>query len=446
MAGELCLVGNQIADGYWKRQDLTGEKFVECMFKGGRMYRTGDLARYNAEGELEFLGRIDNQVKLRGFRIEMGEIENQARLYEGIKAVAAEVKEIAGGKHLCLYFTAESQIDTTALEAFLSKNLAEYMVPEVYMQLDTMPLTPNGKVNRKQLPLPELKSQVEYVKPEGEVEQKIAAAFAGILNLSAEVGALDSFFALGGDSIKSIRLVSALRAEGIVLQVSQVMKLKTVRALANAAEESMMAQISQEPWSGELKNSPIVEFFMNLELPKKEHFNQSFLLQANERIDMNALQQVMNAIVTQHDMLRAVINGEEGAEHLYVNSAETLPIIEEIDLTSASDYLTAAQHECEKRQTSIQMDKSLFNVAVLHLPSYDLLLMVCHHIVVDAVSWRIILEDLGTAYGQAISGNEIKLQAKTHTYHDYVDAVFNYRNSHTLAQEVNYWRSVQQKM
>lgn len=446
MAGELCLVGNQIADGYWKRRDLSEEKFVECMFKGGRMYRTGDLARYNAAGELEFLGRIDNQVKLRGFRIEMGEIENQARLYEGIKAVAAEVKEIAGGKHLCLYFTAESQIDTAALEAFLSKNLAEYMVPEIYMQLDEMPLTPNGKVNRKQLPLPELKSQAEYVKPEGEVERKIAAAFAAILNLSVEVGALDSFFALGGDSIKSIRLVSALRAEGIVLQVSQVMKLKTVRALADAAEGAMMAQISQEPWSGELKNSPIVEFFMNLELPKKAHFNQSFLLQAHERIDMNALQQVMNAIVTQHDMLRAVLQGEEGAEHLYVNSAEILPTIEEIDLTSASDYLTSAQQECEKRQTSIQMDKSLFNVAVLHLPSYDLLLMVCHHIVVDAVSWRIILEDLGTAYGQALSGHEIQLQAKTNTYNDYVNAVFNYRNSYTLGREVNYWRSVEQKM
>lgn len=446
MAGELCLAGNQIADGYWKRQDLTTEKFVECIFKGGRMYRTGDLARYNTDGELEFLGRIDNQVKLRGFRIEMGEIENQARLFEGIKAVAAEVKEISGGKHLCLYFTAESKIDTQEFETFLAKNLAEYMVPEVYVQMEEMPLTPNGKVNRKQLPVPELKSSVEYVAPEGEIEQKIASAFAEILNVSAPVGALDSFFALGGDSIKSIRLVSALRSEGIVLQVSQVMKLKTVRALAAVAEGAMMAQISQEPWSGALEHSPIVKFFMDLHLPKKEHFNQSFLLQAKERIEIDALQRVMNAIATQHDMLRAVVKGEENEEYLFVQSTEVLPVIEEIDLTSEIDYLTAAYNECEKRQTGIQMGKSLFNVSVLHLPSYDLLLMVCHHIVVDAVSWRIILEDLGTAYEQAVAGNEISLQAKTSTYNDYVNAVNDYRNSHTLSNEVGYWRGVQKKM
>ena len=175
------------------------------------MYHTGDLARYDENGELVYLGRIDSQVKLRGFRIELGEIENQASLYPDMKMVAAEVK----GSQLCLYFTAGVKTDTESLRAFLSRSLTEYMVPTVYMQLDEMPLTPNGKINRKLLPEPVVERSGSYVKPEDGAEMTIAEAMQKVLGTDEAIGANDSFFELGGDSIKAIRLASVLRASGI---------------------------------------------------------------------------------------------------------------------------------------------------------------------------------------------------------------------------------------
>ena len=149
IAGELCLAGPQIAEGYWKREELTAEKFVTCPhLESQKMYRTGDLARYNEEGQLEYLGRIDTQVKLRGFRIELGEIESRASQFAGIRSAAAEVRK----DNLVLYYVSDNETDNDKLKAFLSESLTEYMIPSVYVRLPEMPFTPNGKIDRKALP------------------------------------------------------------------------------------------------------------------------------------------------------------------------------------------------------------------------------------------------------------------------------------------------------
>ncbi|MBR6828309.1 MAG: amino acid adenylation domain-containing protein, partial [Prevotella sp.] len=333
--GELCMAGPQMAKGYWNRPDLTAEKFCDVTIGGRTMkvYHTGDLVRYNDSGNLEFLGRIDFQVKLRGFRIELGEIESRANQFDGIQQVAAEVKN---GQTLCLYYTASTDIDKEALKAFLAETLADYMVPSALMQLDEMPLTPNGKVNRKALPEPAITSSAEYVEPEGEVERKVADTMQQILRLSQPVGALDSFMELGGDSIKAIRLVSTLRQLDVNIAVADVMKLKTVRAIAAAHTETTIS-ISQEPWSGEVGDTPIVNYFKDLNLPKPAHYLQSMMLHCSERVDKAALQTAFNAITTQHDMLRAVFNGE----HLIVRDADTTITIEEQDMTTANDFRAA---------------------------------------------------------------------------------------------------------
>lgn len=243
MAGELCLAGIQMATGYWKREELTNERFIDIIVddKPVKVYRTGDLCLWNNEGLLEYLGRIDQQVKLRGFRIELSEIESHALKYDGISQAVATVHD---GQLLCLYYvnTEELAINNEQLREFLTKELPDYMIPAAYIPLDEFPLTPNGKVDRKRLPTPDITSDTEYVSPEGEIEKKIAEAFAEVLNLSSPVGALDDFFSLGGDSIKSIRLVSRLRNDDIVTQVSDVMRLKTVRAIAQVAGHSGVTQ------------------------------------------------------------------------------------------------------------------------------------------------------------------------------------------------------------
>ena len=239
-AGELCIAGIQVGLGYWHRDDLTQKAFVDCPFvdkdswgRKVRMYHTGDLCRWNAEGQLEYISRIDHQVKLRGYRIEMGEVENAICRFEGVRNAVAVVKEINGLQHLCAYYTADVEIDEHKLKDFLSASLTDYMVPDAYMQMESLPLTPNGKVNRKALPEPTIKAveQVAFEEPEGEKEIDIANAFAEVLG-SERISANDNFFLLGGTSISAIKVVAALTLKGYQLAFKDVFACKTPRILA----------------------------------------------------------------------------------------------------------------------------------------------------------------------------------------------------------------------
>ncbi|MBR3459041.1 MAG: AMP-binding protein, partial [Selenomonadaceae bacterium] len=240
MAGELCLAGNQIAEGYWKQPELTAKSFVTCPFlPGKKMYRTGDLARYNEAGELEYLGRIDNQVKLRGFRIEMGEIETRASQFAGIAQVAAAVKK----DQLVLYYTSAegAQIDVDELRSFLSETLTEYMVPTVYMLLAAMPMTPNGKIDRKVLPEPEASVALENIPPETEREQKFYELAAGFLGTKA-FGVTDNLVSLGLSSIGAMRLAGEIySACDLRIPVAEILRMPTIRSLAAWSEENAAA-------------------------------------------------------------------------------------------------------------------------------------------------------------------------------------------------------------
>ncbi len=235
VAGELCVSGAQMACGYWHREELTAERFCNIMVGGKPMkvYHTGDLARYNDDGQIEYLGRIDSQVKLRGFRIELGEIETLIGGFDGVKMVSVVLREIGGVEHLCAYFTANKDIDIDALQAYLAEKLADYMVPTAYMQLDDMPLTPNGKVNKRALPEPHLKEaqQDSFVAPEGDIEVAIAEAFANVLKRE-KVGANDDFFKFGGTSLSAIKVVAALMEKGYRVTFKDLFKYKTPRSLA----------------------------------------------------------------------------------------------------------------------------------------------------------------------------------------------------------------------
>ena len=261
-AGELALAGPQIADGYWKLPEKTAQVFVSCEIarlrgceavstsqprnsttpQTSRMYRTGDLARYNAEGTLDYMGRLDFQVKLRGFRIEIGEIEHRAATFEGVKGVAAEVRDVAGAKHLVLYYGSEKPLDEEALKAHMAAALTDYMVPDYFVRMDPMPLTPNGKINRKLLPSPEgASAEVEYVEPANDAERKIAGAYAEILKLD-RYGATTDFFASGGTSLIGIKAVVALQKLGLDVQYGDLFKYKTPRALAAFLDPSLKVE------------------------------------------------------------------------------------------------------------------------------------------------------------------------------------------------------------
>jgi len=234
-SGELALIGPQLARGYWNKPEITQKRFVDCPFiSGEKMYLTGDLARWNSDGQLLFMGRIDTQVKLRGFRIELGEIESVMANYPDILSAVAQVKEIGGVQHLCAYFTASTKIDTFALKSHLAESLTSYMVPDALMQLDEMPLTPNGKINTKVLPVPDLVEQIsnEFEAPEGEVETAVANAFAAVLGLNEAVSRNASFFMMGGTSLQVMKVIVRLADDRLSVTYGDVFKYPTPRTLA----------------------------------------------------------------------------------------------------------------------------------------------------------------------------------------------------------------------
>ena len=435
--GELVIAGIGVGREYLNRPDTTAEKFITI--DGKKAYRSGDLVRWTEDGNIEFLGRIDNQVKLRGLRIELGEVEAVVAKYEGIRQVVVDVKEVNSVQHLCCYYVSDTTIDVDALKSYLGENLTEFMVPTQYMQLETLPLTPNGKVNRKALPMPVIVNDVEFIEPSTETEKVVAQYFANVLNLSAPVSVLDNFFSLGGDSIKAIRLVSMLRQEGISLKVAQIMKLKTVAAIAAAAGGvDEQCEIDQENWSGKVPNSAIVQYFFDLNLPEPAHFNQDSMLRCSERIDIDALKCSLDAIVKHHDVLRAQVN----EEMLDVRAYDSETCYYDFYEYQIDDNDEVAEIGLMLHATMDIVNGNMMRVALFHGKEFDYVLIIIHHLVVDGISWRIIVEDLNIAYSSVKEGKEPKLPTKTHSYKYYAEAMERYKQSYVLSQEKDYWEKV----
>ena len=247
VAGELCFAGIQVGRGYWRLPERTAQSFVDCPFvkedrwgRPVRMYHTGDLCRWNEDGQIEYMGRIDTQVKLRGFRIELGEIESKALNISGIRQAAAEVRKVMGNEHLVLYYTLEegcALTDEDIRKALAGTSLAEYMVPDTYMRLDVMPMTPNLKINRKALPTPEIKRANDYVAPEGETETLFTQIFSQVLHIE-QVGATDDFFEIGGTSINAIKVIVEASKRGVHIVFNDLFNLKTPKALAEYVRDA----------------------------------------------------------------------------------------------------------------------------------------------------------------------------------------------------------------
>jgi amino acid adenylation domain-containing protein len=276
VAGELCFAGVQVGRGYWRLPERTAKSFVDCPFvkqdrwgRPVRMYHTGDLCRWNDDGQIEYLGRIDTQVKLRGFRIELGEIESKALNIDGIRQAAAEVRKVMGNEHLVLYYTLEASAtlsEDDIRKALAASSLADYMVPDAYMLMDSMPMTPNGKINRKVLPVPDMKRATEYEEPVGEMEELFCNIFSDILKIN-EVGATDNFFEIGGTSINAIKVIVEASKHGAQIVFNDIFTLKTPRALAafvSGNKASATNTVVAEPVAAIPLNTPEAKHFAPL--------------------------------------------------------------------------------------------------------------------------------------------------------------------------------------
>ncbi|WP_408083504.1 non-ribosomal peptide synthase/polyketide synthase [Pseudomonas aeruginosa] len=392
--GELYLAGRGLARGYHQRPGLTAERFVASPFVAGeRMYRTGDLARYRADGVIEYAGRIDHQVKLRGLRIELGEIE--ARLLEHPWVREAAVLAV-DGRQLVGYVVLESEGGDwrEALAAHLATSLPEYMVPAQWLALERMPLSPNGKLDRKALPAPEVSvAQAGYSAPRNAVERTLAEIWQDLLGVE-RVGLDDNFFSLGGDSIVSIQVVSRARQAGLQLSPRDLFQHQNIRSLALAAKAGA-ATAEQGPASGEVALAPVQRWFFEQSIPNRQHWNQSLLLQARQPLDGDRLGRALERLQAQHDALRLRFREERGAWHQAYAEQAGEPLWRR--QAGSEEVLLAL---CEEAQRSLDLEQGPLLRALLvdMADGSQRLLLVIHHLAVDGVSWRILLEDLQRLY------------------------------------------------
>ena len=309
--GELFIAGTGLARGYLNRPELTQDRFipnpyVTCGYE--RLYKTGDLVRRLADGNIEYLGRNDSQIKIRGFRIELGEIENTITQFSSIKLCVVVVGEHTGQKHLIAYFTAEQTIDYKNLRHWLDKKLPEYMIPGLFMQVETFPVTHNGKLDRSALPEVNFKSlHSQYRVAENRLQQTLCNLVAELLELP-EVGIDDNFFALGGDSILTIRLAVKLRSAGYTITVRDIVSCQSVRQLAAFIECDNSKRVTQEESLdiNTLSLNPMQQLIVNHQLTShgvlyNEHITIDF---NDEAIEIDILNQAITALVNHHQILR----------------------------------------------------------------------------------------------------------------------------------------------
>ena len=425
--GELYLGGIGLARGYHRRPALTAERFIAHPFvKGERLYRTGDLARYRADGVIEYAGRIDHQVKLRGLRIELGEIE--ARLLEHALVREAAVLAV-DGKYLVGYLVLQNAADDwrDRLSAHLAQYLPDYMVPAQWVLLEQMPLSPNGKLDRKALPEPA--ATQHYEAPQSALEQRIAAIWADVLGVE-QVGLNDNFFERGGDSIISIQVVSRARAAGIHFNAKALFQHQTVRSLARVAQLQAKQMIDQGPVQGETPLLPFQQLFFELDLPDRHHWNQSLLLTPRQPLQGHLLEAALQSVIQHHDVLR--LRFSESADGWRArHDAPPTALLWQEPVQSDAELLAL----CERAQRSLDLQNGPLLRAVLAemADGTQRLLLVMHHLVVDGVSWRIVLEDLQSLYLQH------KLPAKTSSFKHWAERLQAHARSEAAQPEKDFW-------
>ncbi|NEN81312.1 non-ribosomal peptide synthase/polyketide synthase [Paenibacillus elgii] len=449
VAGELCVSGIGLARGYLNRPELTAEKFVTVPFAPEkRMYRTGDLARWLPDGNIEYLGRIDHQVKIRGYRIELGEIEAQLMKTEAVKeALVIAWEDESGQKQLCAYFTAERPLATGDLRSELAGALPGYMIPTHFMQLERMPLTPNGKVDRKALPAPEgtAHTGAEYRAPRTSVEQTLVSVWQGVLGVGS-IGIDDNFFDLGGDSIKAIQVSSRLFQAGYKLEMKDLFKYPTVKELGTRVQAANRTA-EQGIVVGAMKLTPIQRWFFGRQSPDPHHFNQAVMLYRERGFEAEALRRTMKKIAEHHDALRLVFRmTEQGWEAWNRGLDEGEPYsLEVVNLKGETDCAQAIEAKANEIQGSFSMSEGpLAKLGLFQCDEGDHLLIVIHHLAVDGVSWRILLEDFAAGYEQAVSGSDIRLPQKTDSFRQWADRLTDYAKSPAIENECSYWKQVEQ--
>jgi non-ribosomal peptide synthase protein (TIGR01720 family) len=450
--GELYIGGAGLARGYLNRPELTAERFIDNPFATPediglgytRLYKTGDLVRWLADGNLEYLGRNDFQVKIRGHRIELGEIESALNRVPEIQQAVVIDRERENGKYLVAYIAvqAEASVAQDELRNTLLAQLPEYMVPSVFITLESIPLTINGKVDRRALPEPDWVDKDNYTAPRTALESQLCTIWQEMLGLP-RIGIHDNFFRSGGDSIISIQLVSRMRREGLAAQVKDIFNAPTIAqlALVCSAKQQQHAPVAEQGLlTGDFTLLPIQRRFFQQSMPSPHHYNQSFLLRVPGDLNVQAIEQSLAALSAQHDMLRCSFEPADTGyrQRYHAGASAWMAPLQTLDVAALDKQ--AVQRQLTHWQSGFSFESGpLWQAAYLtgYADGSGRLFFAFHHLIIDAVSWRIIAEDMQ----RLLSGQP--LDGKTSSYRQWVEAVQSYTETHR--HEVEYWHGILQQ-
>ena len=449
VAGELYLGGEGVARGYLERPALTAERFVPDPFgkPGSRVYRSGDLTRGRADGVVDYLGRVDHQVKIRGFRIELGEIEARLREQPAVGETVVVAQESPSGKQLVAYVVpAEPVTDPVAfreaLRRALKTRLPDYMVPAHFMFLDQMPLTPNGKLDRKGLPQPDAaQSQGEWVEPVTPLQQQVAAIWAQVLG-AARIGLTDHFFELGGHSLLAMQVISRVRQllerevplrtlfeqpqlQGFVLALQAAEKDLAPPMVAIGRDQPLVLSFAQErQW-----------FLWQLD-PQSAAYHIPSVLRLSGRLDQPALQCSFDRLVARHESLRTRIDQQDERAVQVVLPAEPLPIMR----GDATEQTLQQQVEAEIARPFNLQQGPLLRVTLLRLAEDEhVLVLVQHHIVSDGWSMQVMVDELVQLYSAYSQGEVAQLPAPALQYADYAHWQREWMAAGERERQLAYW-------
>ncbi|MFE5613493.1 condensation domain-containing protein, partial [Streptomyces sp. NPDC056540] len=454
VAGELYVAGVQLARGYLGRAGLTAERFVANPYggPGERMYRTGDLVRWNEDGQLEYLGRTDDQVKIRGFRIELGEIEAVLSSRDEVAQVAVIVREDRpGDKRLAAYLVPVdgTDVDVDAVRAHMREALPDYMVPSSFLILNELPLTTNGKLDRRALPAPDYTTTTTNREPVTEQEITLAALFADVLGLE-RVGVDDNFFELGGHSLLATRLVSRIRSGlGVELSIRALFENPTVAGVAGVVGGAGVARpalvAGERPVTVPLSFAQRRLWFLGeLEGPNAT-YNIPMAIRLTGHLDHAALQHALRDVVERHEVLRTVFPSVDGRPHQHILPPDSLsldmPVVPVTETELAEALRGEAAHTFDL-SGELPLRAILFEVAA----DEHVLLLVVHHIAADGWSMAPLGRDLSTAYAARLQGRQPGWEALPVQYADYTlwqqDLLGDEEDAESVvSQQLAYWRA-----
>jgi amino acid adenylation domain-containing protein len=450
VVGEIVVSGAGVARGYVGRSGLTASRFVADPFgsAGSRMYRTGDLGRLRADGAVEFVGRVDHQVKVRGYRIELGEVEAALLRVGGVgEAVVVVREDLPGHRQLAAYVVGDHSGDASveSIRKAVARSLPEYMVPATLTVLDVLPLTVSGKVDRDALPTPEGREQVttELVAPRDAVEHVLVSVWEQVLGVSP-VGVEDNFFDLGGDSILSIQVVAKAGTAGVRLTPRDVFEHQTIAELAVVAGSGAAVIAEQGTVSGPVPLTPVQARLLEQTGLAVDGFSQRMVLRVRPDVDWDRLRAALGVVLAHHDMLRLRVTRDGAGWRQEIRSeVDHEPYCRRVALVGTDPKGQAT--EIGEIASALRGELSLARGDVMRLVWCDVpggspvVVWVVHHMAVDGVSWRLLLDDLATAY---TGGDGARLGLKSTSFPRWAESMVRYANGVAVTEELDHWRDV----